>query len=79
MGPIELDVGIPGIRAFDGRDLGGIREVLDDAVEQSLHADVLQGGAAEDGVAFEADGALADRGLDLVDGDLVARPRGRSP
>ena len=31
----------------------------------------LQGGAAEDGVALEADGALADRGADLVVGDRV--------
>ncbi len=65
-GTFQLDLGIAGIGAGDRRDLGRVREVLDDRVDESLHADVLEGRAAEDGVAFEADGALADRRPDLV-------------
>ena len=73
VGPKNLDVRITRIRAFDGGNLGGIRKVFDDAVEQALHADVLQCRAAEDGVAFERDGSLANGGLDLVDRDVVGR------
>ena len=36
-----------------------------------MHADVLQRGATEDRIAFKRDGSLANRGLDLVDGDEV--------
>ena len=67
----DLGVGVPGVAALDVGDLGGVREVVDDGIEESLDSDVLQGRAAEYGVALLGKAALADRGLDVRHGDRV--------
>ena len=50
--------------------LGRVRQVVDGGVEDLLHADVLERGAAEHREALDLDRALAERGLDLRIGDL---------
>nr|AHE14890.1 hypothetical protein asmbl_2 [uncultured bacterium] len=58
--------------ADDGLDVQRAGQVVDDRVEQRLHALVLEGGAGEDRVDLRGDGRLADRGLQALDGDLLA-------
>ena len=64
---------LAGIRvgALDSRDVDRGRHVVDDSVEQLLNALVLVGGAHEHGVDLAGDDALADGGLQLLDGDLL--------
>src|SRR5215218_200347 len=57
--------------ALDGRNVERRREVVDDRVEQRLHALVLEGGAAEDGRELEAEGGFADRRLDARGRNLL--------
>src|SRR5690606_9829110 len=44
----ELDLLIARVGTLDLGNLRGVREIVDHAVQQALHADVLEGGAAED-------------------------------
>ena len=55
-------------------DLGDVEragQVVDNGVEQLLDALVLVGGTHEDGVELAGEDALADGGLEMVDGDLL--------
>ena len=64
---VTLDLGIGlGVDALDGRNIGRRRQVLDDGVEQRLHALVLEGRAAEHREELDRDRALADQRADLV-------------
>ena len=58
--------------ALDLADVERVRQEVDDGVEQGLHALVLVGGAAVDRVDLGVDGHLADRALDLLDGEFLA-------
>ena len=57
---------------LDRRDVHRARQVVDDRVEQRLHALVLEGGAAEHRHDRAGGGRLADGALDLVEGQLLA-------
>ena len=59
------------VDALGGRDVDRRRQVVDDRVEHGLHALVLERGAAEHRHELERERAGADRGLDLVDGELL--------
>ena len=60
-----------GVHALDRRDVHRGRHVVDHGVQQLLHALVLVGGAHEHGVDLAGDDALADGGLQLLDGDFL--------
>src|SRR6266508_799834 len=59
------------VRAFHRRYVRGGRKVLDDRVEDRLHASVAQRRAAEDGDEDAGDRAAAQATLDLVLGDVL--------
>ena len=60
-------------RVTDDRvDVEGRGEVLHDRVEQGLHALVLERRAAQDRVELVGQGGATDRGLELLDGDVLA-------
>ena len=63
---LELDV-----ETLDRRDVERAREVVDDRVEQRLHALVLERGAAEHGHDVAGDRGGADRAAQVVGGDLL--------
>ena len=67
-GRAHLFVGLQ-VDAHDGRNVERRRQEVDDRVEQGLNALVLERGAADDRRARVGDAGLAQRGLDLVDGD----------
>ena len=56
--------------ALDGGHVDRRRHVVDHGVEQLLHALVLVGRTHEHGMQLAGDGALADGGLELLDGVL---------
>ncbi len=60
-----------GVGAVNLLDVERAGEVVHDGVEDLLDALVLVGGAHEDGVELAGKGALADGGLEHVDGDLL--------
>ena len=66
---------LPGLRidALDGRDVERARKVVDDRVEQRLHALVLEGGAEQDGRERARERAGAERAANHLgrDGVLV--------
>ena len=66
-------LGLLGLRvgALDGGNVERAREVVDDGVEELLDALVLVGGTDEDEVQLVRDNALAERGLELGDLDLL--------
>ena len=64
-----LDVRLVAGDALDV-DRGG--QVVDDRVEQGLDALVLERGAGEDRVQLVGQGRATDRGLELLDGELLA-------
>ena len=66
---LDLDVRVLRIMALDRGQVGRRRQVVDDAVQQPLHADVLQRRAGEDRVELEADRRGAKALADLVLGD----------
>ena len=55
-----------GVDALDRRDVERAGQIVDDGVEQLLHALVLVRGAADDGHHLDRDGGAADGGADLV-------------
>ena len=57
--------------ALDGGNVDGSRQVVDDGVEQLLDAFVLVGGPHEHGIDLAGDDALAQSGLQLLDGDFL--------
>ncbi len=67
-----LLAGLVDVEALDGGDVERARQVVDDGVEQRLHALVLEGRAAEDRVDREVDRGRADGLLEQVDRDVVA-------
>ncbi len=69
-----LDVGVVVERdvALDGRDVDRARQVVDDRVEQRLHALVLEGGPAEHRDDRARGRGLPDGPLNLVEGQLLA-------
>ena len=67
---LELLVALD-VHALGGRQVDGAGEVVDDGVEQRLHALVLEGGAVEDRDDLAGDGAGADGRAQVVDGDLL--------
>ena len=64
---LELARRIPVI----ARDVERAGQVVDDRVEQRLHTLVLERGAAEHGHDLAGDGGGADRGAEVVGGDLL--------
>src|SRR5664280_1136414 len=69
----ELHRLVAGLEAVDRGHVERGREVVDDRVEQGLHALVLVRGAAEDVVARTRQHGAPDAGLDLGLGDVLAR------
>src|ERR671916_209799 len=69
--PEHLGLAVEG-GADDRLDVQRAGQVVGDGVEQGLDALVLEGGAGEHGVDLRGDGRLADRGLQTLDGDLLA-------
>ena len=69
--PFHLFLGL-GIDTLDSGDVGGGGHIVDDGVEQLLHALVLIGRAAGHGHHGVGQGGLADAGLDLLDGQRLA-------
>ena len=67
---LELLVALE-VHARDRREVERRRQVVDDGVEQGLHALVLEGRAGEDGHDAVVDGGLAQRPLEVVGGDLL--------
>ena len=67
-------LGLLGLRidALDVLDIGGGGHVVHDGVQQLLNALVLVGRAADHGHQGVGDGLLADGGLQLLAGDLLA-------
>ena len=61
-----------GVGALDGLDVGRGGHIVDDGVQQLLHAAVLVGGTADDGHDLVGDGGLAQARLDLFLGQLFA-------
>ena len=59
-------------RALDVRNVERRRHVVDDSVEQLLHALVLERAAAGHGVDFHLNRELADSLLDFLDGEVRA-------
>ena len=55
----------------DGREVERGGQVVDDGVEQGLHALVLERGAAEHGHDLAGDGGVAQRVAEVVGGDLL--------
>lgn len=53
-------------------DIERRRQVVHNGVEQRLHADVTERGAAQDGHDALTDGTLADAGIDFLDGQFMA-------
>ena len=60
-----------GVHALDGGDVQRAGQVVDDGVEQLLHALVLVRGAAHHGNHLDRDGGAADGGADLVGGHFL--------
>src|SRR6476646_5583387 len=58
------------LEALDRRYVERAREVVDDGVEQRLHALVLERAAAQDRRQLDLERGLADRGLQARDRDL---------
>ena len=69
---------VSGLTPLHRRDVERRRQVVDDRVEQRLHALVLERRAAEHRHDLQRERALADRGADLGLGDRLAA-RGTSP
>ena len=69
-GPRQLLLGLR-VDALDGRDVERAREVVDDRVEQRLHALVLEGGAEQDGGEGARERAGAERAADHLGRDRV--------
>ena len=67
--PGELLPDVAGIGPLDGGDLGGVGQVLYDAVEEPLDPDVAQRRPAEDRRAAQSDRPRAQRRPDLVGRD----------
>ena len=67
--PLQLLFGVR-IDALDGRNVGGGGHVVDDRIEQLLHALVFIRGAASYRDHFVGQSSLADAGFDLIDGKL---------
>ena len=65
-----------GIGALDGGDVERAGEVIHNRVEDLLNTLVLVGGAHEDRVELAGKGALADGGLEHLDGDLLLHEDG---
>ena len=63
---------LAGQMTLHGLDVQRRREVVDDRVEHGLHALVLEGRTAQHRVDLAVDGQLADRALDLLDGEVLA-------
>ena len=59
------------VLAVDLLDVKRAGQVVDDGVQKLLDTLVLVGGAHEDGVELVGDDALADGGLQLLDGDIL--------
>ena len=68
----DLDVLLARRVADGGRHVQRRGQVVDDRVEHGLHALVLERAAAQHRVGRGVDGQLADRTLDLVDGEFLA-------
>ena len=68
----EGDVLVIGVGARDVGLFGGRGQVLHDRIDQDLHADVAQGGPAQDREAALLDGRGAESGLETLDGDFLA-------
>ena len=64
--------GVMGVSALDGGDVQRAGHVLDDVVQQRLHALVAVRSAAADGVHGAVDGGLADGVLDFFLGEFLA-------
>jgi hypothetical protein len=64
------------VRALDRGDLERRGQVVDDGVEQGLHALVLEGGAAQHGHELVVDRRLAQTGLELLHGELAVLEEG---
>src|SRR5215213_8404157 len=64
-GGARFGVARPRVHALDGRDVERARQVVDDRVQERLHALVLEGGAGDDGDELDGDGALAERRANL--------------
>src|SRR4051794_221948 len=70
---VPQDLGLAVERGTDdGLDVQRAGQVVDDRVEQGLHALVLERGAGEHRVDLAGDGRLADGGLQRLDGDVLA-------
>ena len=67
---LELLVALE-VHALGGRQVERARQVVDDGVEQGLHALVLERRAVEDRDDLAGDGAVADGAAEVVDGDLL--------
>ena len=61
-----------GVVAHHLIDIERRRQVVHNGVEQRLHADVTERGAAQDGHDALTDGTLADAGIDFLDGQFMA-------
>ena len=60
-----------GVLALGRRNVERAREIIDDRIEQVLHALVLEGGATDDGTELVGDGLAADAGLEHLGGDRL--------
>ena len=58
--------------ARDGGHVHRGGQIIDDAVEQALHADVFEGRAAEDRMQLEGDGGRAEGLANFVFGGFLA-------
>ena len=61
--------GVIGVLTADRRNVQRAREVIDDGVDEILHALVFESGTAGDGDEFVGDGLAADGGLEVLLGD----------
>jgi hypothetical protein len=69
-GGLAVRVALAHERALHRRNVQRRRQVVEDGVQQRLHALVLEGRAAEDRRELDLQGGLADRLLEAVDRDL---------
>ena len=67
---LELLVALQ-VHALDGRQVEGRRQVVDDRVEQGLHALVLERRAGEHRHDVVVDRGVAERLAEVVGGDLL--------
>ena len=71
-GADDLFFRVFGVVAHHLLDVEGRRQVVHNRVEQRLHTDVAERGAAQDGHDALADGALTDAGIDFLNGQFMA-------